>query len=735
MLTEQQLKQNIDALVKQGAPNGDIQGYLNTLKKNSDGTYSKPGEAAAQPEATPWSQKPSSIFSWKVSNDELQSQDISKTKSVARPLVNLALSPLATAEKVAKIPFNAVSLAKEQGLGELNGGGILGAGTEVAKNLSGIPLLSKIGNTALGALGAGISKVTGKNIASPDEQAAYESAKNFITHPQDSATKVAQGVYATSQEDPMNIPLALEGAAQASNKYLGTNLGSPVSNMASVVTEPTKAITRAVATPFKGAAIEKRAADYEKILNPSKGLAASEAKYEKDSPKFAAQLEGEGVKFKFGRDERGRLDTSEAQSSLQQIAERDNASLESLLKSSGANLNLDDAANAARAEARRVYKGTAQDSALTHIDEELSAYKRQYQGQGFSDTKGQFNVPANVGNEIKKDLWSKSKFPPFGTPTDQVNAGTKFLFGHGIKDSIEGLIGQDNLVGRLNKRLGDIASLDKMFQKAQGGAIHGGFMGRMAGRIIGGIAGSGGGPAGTVAGAITGDMITSALSDPNKPLSWSQMILRRAQAEQPAILKEVETAIGKNANELLNRKLLPAPSYIEAGAKTPNPSTVSAPEAARSFGTDPKTGQFKRVYTSEPKTNLGQKLINYAKDPNLGLSVKDTTKLLPSDSKTLRKFIDAVRLEGTSEAPNMSEADWTAAERIILKTGGSLNQPLAKMANHAQDLIEGAKSASALYKTGRPYAIEKGPKTTLGKSTKTIAQKSYLGRSQSPRRG
>ena len=46
-LTQQQLQENIKALEKQGAPKEKVQGYLNTLKKNTDGTYEP--KAATKP--------------------------------------------------------------------------------------------------------------------------------------------------------------------------------------------------------------------------------------------------------------------------------------------------------------------------------------------------------------------------------------------------------------------------------------------------------------------------------------------------------------------------------------------------------------------------------------------------------------------------------------------------------------------------------------------------------------
>lgn len=50
-LTYDQLTQNIDAMQKQGAKSADIQGYINTLSKQSNGTYAPAGSAAPAPAA------------------------------------------------------------------------------------------------------------------------------------------------------------------------------------------------------------------------------------------------------------------------------------------------------------------------------------------------------------------------------------------------------------------------------------------------------------------------------------------------------------------------------------------------------------------------------------------------------------------------------------------------------------------------------------------------------------
>ena len=585
-LNDSQIKENIDALLKQDVSRDKIQNYVDNYYKASDGNYVlKSSQAPAAPADNAdhsWvtgdkhfvPQLGDAIFGKADPNYQPQGAVNTALHIAAagvRPVLNLPTSLLRGVEDTTKVIPNAIDLTAKQGVGGIAQG---------AANLTGNLLspLTWLGSNIAGGISSGIRKVTGYSV-DPNSEAAFGKTVGQVSHPLDTATDVAKTVYSTSQDQPMIIPLALQGAGKSLSKMGINNVGpiatsDVIGSVGRGVIDGTKAIGDAVLkpvlAPLQDAAFNKRVDEFNKVLNPAKGLAASEAKYEKNSPQFAAQLEQEGVKFPFGKDGRGRLDTTAAQDNVDAIAQRDNATMGRLLQSSGINTNLDDIAANAKAEAIRTYKGTAQDAALQHIDDEFAAYKRQYAGQGTTNTQGQFIVPGEIANEIKQDLWSKSKFPALGSPLDQTKAGTSFLMGQSIKDSIQEAVGGDNIVGRLNQRLGDIASLQKMLQKAQGGAIHGGFASRMAGRIVGAIAGSAGGPVGSISGAITGDMISEALNNPMRPLSWAQAVLSRASSETPDLLKEVEARIGKNAQEILNRKLLPSGDQSVAPAYTGN---------------------------------------------------------------------------------------------------------------------------------------------------------------------
>lgn len=81
-----------------------------------------------------------------------------------------------------------------------------------------------------------------------------------------------------------------------------------------------------------------------------------------------------------------------------------------------------------------------------------------------------------------------------------------------------------------------------------------------------------------------------------------------------------------------------------------------------------------------------------------GMSIRKVGgNLDPDDASILRKYIDAIRLKGQSVAPDMTEADFTNAERIFQKLGISLNTSETKLANAAEDILTGKIKAAPLY--------------------------------------
>lgn len=119
--------------------------------------------------------------------------------------------------------------------------------------------------------------------------------------------------------------------------------------------------------------------------------------------------------------------------------------------------------------------------------------------------------------------------------------------------------------------------------------------------------------------------------------------------------------------------------------------------------------EYKQAVMASPITNFDMTggLAATIKAP----VAKAISKLLhPEDANVLIKAIDAIRLKGKPNAPSLSEQDWTAFERIMTRTGQKLDANQTKLADHAQNLLEGVADTSALYKTGKPFLSEMGTK-------------------------
>lgn len=477
------------------------------------------------------------------------------------------------------IPKEAIGLVKEQGLGDATKNFISSLPEGVAKTAwSLIPQsLKEIANTNA------ISKIPEefKALATQNGGSYVQAFKNMVdaipeslgTAFKDYADQLDRARQA-GENHPINELLgymALKSIIEHPSETLDQTKEG-LKNTGELIRHPIKSLESVVDTSIKPAidyakdkindvAYNARVKEFQQAFNQSKTTKAGEIKFGKDSANFASQLEQEGVDLPVSKDVRGKADWSTAIDNVQEIASRDNKAMSRLLDSSGTSINLDQAESEAITSAKSEFKGTAQGNAIENIKNEFNAYKEQYKDVGFTNTDGELNVPSKYANEIKSDLWSKSKFNALSSPTDQTIAGSNYLSGKVFQSQIEDVIpGEDALVHQLNQRLGDYQSLTQTMQKANGGIVHGGFMGKMTTRALGGIAGATHGPVGVAVGAITGDMISDALSNPNASLA--KYILARAENEVPDILQQVENQIGINHQTILDRPRLPAPDTI-----------------------------------------------------------------------------------------------------------------------------------------------------------------------------
>lgn len=347
------------------------------------------------------------------------------------------------------------------------------------------------------------------------------------------------------------------------------------------------------------------------ILNLTKTQINNETKFAKDTPLFIAK-EAPDVSWNVTKD--GRLDTQPVIDALEPKYHAEAQAFNDNLKDSGEYANLDQLQREAVARARQQFKGTAQDDAVKKIDSEILAYKKQYSSSVINHNNETL-VPVHILDDIKSDLWSKTKF--YGSPGDALLSQTSYLMGNTAKDLIENTV-KDSKIKQWNKRLGDFASAIKILNQRNGQKVGASSYSKTGARIVGAVAGHTlGGIPGEIAGMVTADQLLKMASDPNVKSYVFKKLLQRMEANgQRGIIDDVQNVMEKRASDRAARRLLPAPiapqSVMDNGVlKTSTgptiplgPQTYPEPimktlDAKKISVKNPKTGKFERAYTSD----------------------------------------------------------------------------------------------------------------------------------------
>ena len=308
---------------------------------------------------------------------------------------------------------------------------------------------------------------------------------------------------------------------------------------------------------------------YREILNLTQRQQRVESRYNKDVAKFITEELPEAGEF-LKKDPNGKLDTSDVVGMMKPKYEAEEIAFQKILASQGKYADLNLWEKKAIAEAKRQFKGTAQDRAIAKIKAEVSAYGRQYQT---FDGKNKTLIKSDKFNEIKRDNWSKTK--GFGSPEAEIDGQTSFILGDSARQIIED-IHPEVAIRELNGRLGNFAHAIQILENRSGGTLKNGRIGKFFVRILGGIAGSSGGPAGTIAGAITADRIAQMMADP----TVSTAIIRRAlkslpKAERMTVAEEAQRILMQSADINPNLMLPPPRPLGSVGNPiiTPAPTT------------------------------------------------------------------------------------------------------------------------------------------------------------------
>lgn len=312
----------------------------------------------------------------------------------------------------------------------------------------------------------------------------------------------------------------------------------------------------------------------------------NEAKWMKNTPEFIANefvidpdtLKPKSILQLIDSDGR-RLVTDDAVIALRRKYQEESNAFNNLLKDSGEYVSL----NTLRQRSIENIKGLKTqgadyDVAISQIEKEINAYKKNYQANGLVNGDDLL-IRVDDFNKIKSGLWSKtSNFNP--SQADKLQSDVSYKMGQTAKDLIEESV-DDVAVKKMNQRLGDMASAIRVLENAQGKVIPGGFFGKQLTRIAGTVAGSTGGLPGSILGNITGGVLADVMLDPKVKTSvWTKLYQSLNKTKQgKTIIDEAIEILKKRGEERASRKLLEAPKYIPLNKKGDSSRLFSQEEA------------------------------------------------------------------------------------------------------------------------------------------------------------
>lgn len=225
-------------------------------------------------------------------------------------------------------------------------------------------------------------------------------------------------------------------------------------------------------------------------------------------------------------------------------------------------------------------------SLVDHIREEFSLLRERY-GETMTIVEQ---------NATKKAYWAGTKFDatkPFkGTAYYNVASSLQKNVEKVASDAGHGDVAQ------LNRAIGDRMEAARYLESLDGQTLKGGRLGKYVFMGIGASLGST--PAGRILGALGGDVVAQILISASVSNPAKRILLGNLKVNQPEVYDATIKWLAEQGAARDIRAALP-PGIPRLPASTaPDVSGVVSFPAKRTFGVNPETGQFKRVYTSEP---------------------------------------------------------------------------------------------------------------------------------------
>ena len=492
------------------------------------------------------------IPSWQVKPNE----DISLIKSGVRPIFNLIPSELKGLENAIKVLPTAL-----KGVSEANKlGGKAGVARYAGNVASGVASDVTFGapKAILGAYQAAIKKITGYDLGDREAAQAFTSFVDAIKNPLNTATNMAEGVYKTSQENPMIIPLAIEGAKPGSV--------SKISNMATKPIEVgAKAIAAKLPDPNKIVGQEYRNI-VSQYIEPSKTLLNAE-KINGTDPIGVLQSYGNKV---IPTLEQGKI-TPTAAGEVKDFLKEQIETL-SNIKNDAVFLNenkvpfndyADFVNNTIQAEAaKQNWSRAYMDKVTKQVSAELENYKSTYGKEG---------LPIPEIDKIKTQETRQSK--SYNNPgKDTFQYDTHGIFGKASRSLVE-MFTEDAPTKELNKLIQSHYDAIELVDSLVGRTPHGGRFTKIAERTSGGIAGTLiGGTAGHpilgyVGGRLVADYLNEVLGNNFISSPLKRILVKNAGIQDQAVVQRALKYIDENS-----------PDISTLGDTTPTPTPTPTPK-------------------------------------------------------------------------------------------------------------------------------------------------------------
>lgn len=204
----------------------------------------------------------------------------------------------------------------------------------------------------------------------------------------------------------------------------------------------------------------------------------------------------------------------------------------------------------------------------------------------------------DLGNE-KSVYWGPVKFDA----TKPFKKDMNYNIASAMQKKIETIASDAGFtdVAQLNRTIGDQLGAAKFLEDLNGQTLKHGRLGKLVYQGIGAIAGNTLIPGmGTIYGAVGGDVVarmlmSSSVSNPAKRLILSSIEKKSPEVYQATLKWLAQQGIARDL-----RLALPVGIQRLGPGVRPDTSSVRSVPAKKTFGLDKSTGQFKRVYTSEP---------------------------------------------------------------------------------------------------------------------------------------